>query len=268
MAASYPGTVKTFSTKVPGEKIASSHINELQDEVVAVETQLIASKLATLSAAPAGRDGWIPVTGTWTYASPTTINVPSGAAAIYKVGQGVKLNNTGTKYFYIAGVEDTLLTITGGSDYALDSDVISAISYTNTPDTAIGFPRQFAYTPTGISASNVTLSGAFSVSGNRCWVSFLARFTGPITYTGAPTLPIPVGNVFANYFGSAMALTSSTGGYIDAGVGPTLGSLFVTVLSGATTFYIYSASGALFSATSPITWANNDGIRLEFSYPI
>ena len=40
MAASYPGTIKSFSTKAPGQAIASSHINDLQDEVVAVETQL------------------------------------------------------------------------------------------------------------------------------------------------------------------------------------------------------------------------------------
>ena len=40
MAAFYPGSIKTFSTKAPGQAIASSHINELQDEVVAVETQL------------------------------------------------------------------------------------------------------------------------------------------------------------------------------------------------------------------------------------
>ena len=40
MAASYPGTIKTFSTKAPGEAIASSHINDLQNEIVAVETQL------------------------------------------------------------------------------------------------------------------------------------------------------------------------------------------------------------------------------------
>lgn len=40
MAASYPGSIKTFSTKAPGQAIASSHINDLQDEVVALETQL------------------------------------------------------------------------------------------------------------------------------------------------------------------------------------------------------------------------------------
>ena len=40
MAASYPGNIKSFSTKAPGQAIASSHINDLQNEVVAVETQL------------------------------------------------------------------------------------------------------------------------------------------------------------------------------------------------------------------------------------
>lgn len=40
MAATFPGTIKTFSTKASGQAIASSHINDLQDEVVAIETQL------------------------------------------------------------------------------------------------------------------------------------------------------------------------------------------------------------------------------------
>lgn len=41
MAAVFPGSVKTFSTKAPGEAIASSHINDLQAEVAAIETYLI-----------------------------------------------------------------------------------------------------------------------------------------------------------------------------------------------------------------------------------
>ena len=55
MAASYPGTIKTFSTKAPGEAIASSHINDLQDEIVAVETQL-----------GTNAGGWVTYTPTWT----------------------------------------------------------------------------------------------------------------------------------------------------------------------------------------------------------
>lgn len=41
MAASYPGSIKSFTTKTDSsDVIRASHINDLQDEVVAVETQL------------------------------------------------------------------------------------------------------------------------------------------------------------------------------------------------------------------------------------
>ena len=40
MAATFPGGVKVFTTKQAGDQIASAHINDLQDEVVAVETTL------------------------------------------------------------------------------------------------------------------------------------------------------------------------------------------------------------------------------------
>jgi hypothetical protein len=40
MAASYPSATKSFSTKTPGQSIASAHVNDLQDEVVAVENGL------------------------------------------------------------------------------------------------------------------------------------------------------------------------------------------------------------------------------------
>ena len=40
MAATFPGGVKIFTTKQSGEAIASAHINDLQNEVVAIETEL------------------------------------------------------------------------------------------------------------------------------------------------------------------------------------------------------------------------------------
>ena len=40
MAATFPGGVKTFTTKQGGDQIGSAHINDLQLEVVAVETEL------------------------------------------------------------------------------------------------------------------------------------------------------------------------------------------------------------------------------------
>ena len=40
MAATFPGGIKTFTTKNAGDQIGSAHINDLQLEVVAVETEL------------------------------------------------------------------------------------------------------------------------------------------------------------------------------------------------------------------------------------
>lgn len=43
MSASYPTSVKSFTTKVSADVIQASHVNDMQDEVVAVETNLLAS---------------------------------------------------------------------------------------------------------------------------------------------------------------------------------------------------------------------------------
>lgn len=54
MAASYPTSVKSFSTKTDGQTIASSHVNDLQDEVVAVEGGLKNGVEHTLKPSSAG----------------------------------------------------------------------------------------------------------------------------------------------------------------------------------------------------------------------
>lgn len=41
MAASYPSSVKAFTSRVAGDTIQPAHVNDLQDEVTAVETDLL-----------------------------------------------------------------------------------------------------------------------------------------------------------------------------------------------------------------------------------
>lgn len=41
MAATFPGGIKNFTTKNPGDPIESSHINEAQDEIIAIENELL-----------------------------------------------------------------------------------------------------------------------------------------------------------------------------------------------------------------------------------
>ena len=215
MAATFPGGVKVFTTKQAGDQIASAHINDLQDEVVAVETELRKTTgsvvshgslsglgnndhpqyLLSASTNYPRADGWIPVSDTWTYASATTITVPSGAASIYKVGMGIRLTQSSTvKYFYIVGVADTVLTITGGSDYTLANATISAVSYTNTPDTAIGFPRVFQYTTTitGYTTNPKTATLEFKMIGNRVYVDTYNKIDGLDSNTTGLTFTLPV----------------------------------------------------------------------------
>lgn len=46
MAASYPTAAKSFTTRVAGDTIQPGHVNDLQDEVTAIETDLLKAWVA------------------------------------------------------------------------------------------------------------------------------------------------------------------------------------------------------------------------------
>ena len=52
MSASYPGSVKSFTTKNNGDTIQNTHVNDLQDEVNAVETDLASAGLSLSAITP------------------------------------------------------------------------------------------------------------------------------------------------------------------------------------------------------------------------
>jgi hypothetical protein len=62
------------------------------------------------------KDGWMPVSDNWAYASGTTITVPAGAALIYSPGDLIRWKQGGA-YLYgsIVSVTDTVLTIVGST---------------------------------------------------------------------------------------------------------------------------------------------------------
>lgn len=88
------------------------------------------------------KDGWKLAAETWAYASATTITVPSGAASKYSIGDKIKLTQTTVKYFYITAVADTVLTVTGGTDYTVANATISA-NYYSKDQSPVGFPGGF-----------------------------------------------------------------------------------------------------------------------------
>lgn len=76
MAASYPTATKSFSTKTNGSAIAASHVDDLQDEVVAIEADLRAGL-------PAARGG----TGATTLSAHGVL-IGNGTSAVAVTGAG------------------------------------------------------------------------------------------------------------------------------------------------------------------------------------
>jgi len=110
---------------------------------------------------------WQTANQTWARASSTTITVPAGAASIYSVGDKIRFKqNAGTYvYFYVVAVADTVLTLTGGTDYTVANETITANDYSKLTS-PVGFPQSFAFTtvPSGWSGTP-TQSCRFSLNG-------------------------------------------------------------------------------------------------------
>ena len=91
------------------------------------------------------KTGWIPVSDTWTYVSATSFKI-TGKDVRYRFPKGTKIKlvqSSTTKYFYVVATSytsgNTIVTVTGGSDYALANENISgqAYSYADAPQ---GYP--------------------------------------------------------------------------------------------------------------------------------
>lgn len=171
--------------------------------------------------------GWAPVTEAWTYASSTTITVPTGAASRFALGMKLRLDNTTTKYFYIVGIADTLLTVTGGSDYSVANSAITNI-FISQGDNPVGFPAAFNYSPSTSAGGSMTYTGVsvllaqFSI--NAGVVSYTVYIIGTIGGTphnalffNAPAPSSGMGALFAglcydgSYFTKYFGYTSGIG---------------------------------------------------------
>ena len=106
------------------------------DDYLSATTKTLTNKTLT-SPVIQVYDGWQNVNATWTYASATTITVPSGAAALYQKGDKFKLTaNSVVLQGYIITVADELLTVVGD---ALTNHTFTNNFYSHASN-PIGFP--------------------------------------------------------------------------------------------------------------------------------
>jgi hypothetical protein len=213
------------------------------------------------------KDGWSPISGTFTYASATTINVSSGAASLYSVGDKIRFKQgAGYKYFYIVGVADTVLTVTGGSDYTVATPTAITDIYYSHQENPLGFPAYFNWSPTwsaGITIGNATIVTKFKligktvfvivrvVLGNTSSISGHVTLTAPLTINTTTLFPVNIEDSgTTTFFGNAA---------FNAG-NP------IAVFQGKTdeTYYTY----VLFSSTVPFTWTTSDSFSFMGSYDI
>ena len=140
------GTAVTAMTRLNGPDVEHSSAAKVAMNFVDEHYSLLMDTL---------NDGWLDPKETWVYASATTITVPSGAASRYSVGDKIKLTQTTVKYFYVTAVADTVLTVTGGTDYTVANAAITA-NYYSKLTSPVGFPQWFATTTTFYKADVTT----------------------------------------------------------------------------------------------------------------
>lgn len=235
----------------------------------AISGSKIADNSIDLEAKASADTGWREVTDSWSYASATTITVPTDATTKYSVGDKIRLTQSTVKYFYITGVTTTILTINGGTDYTLTNAAITDISYSKAA-TPVGFPQWFAYTPTfaNTTLGSATVAGRFSMSGKT--VSFMASFVlgagSAIGTTPTATFPVTASSTSMVAGVSPIGHTNSNDTGTNSYVGPLMWNSTTTALptvivaSGT-----YATIGTL-SATGPFTFASGDGVYVEGSY--
>lgn len=143
-------------------------------------------------------DGWKGITETWTFASASTITVPTGAASRFQKGDYIKWTQTTVKYGVIVAVADTLLTIAVNTDYVVTNAAISAV-YISRIANPLGFPDWFSGTPylsgSGGSAGAFAMAGAkmgFRISGKIVFFAMYGVISNKGSWSGVVQAPIPV----------------------------------------------------------------------------
>lgn len=129
----------------------------------------VTSSGAVIESELASTDGWIPVTETWTYASASTITVPTNATTRYQKGVKIRFKQGGSYKYYVGKtIAATLITVFVNTDYVVANSAITDIAY-SFGEKPYGFPDYFRYTPTfgNVTIGNGKTHGKYQVFGEK-----------------------------------------------------------------------------------------------------
>jgi len=160
--------------------------SDLVRRIVGLERRL--AEIEARENAALGNNGWIRDGDTWVYVASNQFKiVGKDVTSRFPTGTKIKLTQTSVKYFYVTACtlsgSDTLVTVTGGSDYSLANAAITSTyySYSTRPQ---GFPSFFAWTPTWVNLTTTgspIYSGLLSVVGRLAFVEIIINPNGGTT---------------------------------------------------------------------------------------
>ena len=165
MGASYPTTVKTFTTRSAGQTIQPSHINDLQDEITAIEAGLVSgaaplnssnSTLATLSVIGGSTLATLQVSGNSTIAGTLTVTtIISTSLTTVGVTSAVRVYSSAVTEFTTTSSHTRLKMDI--REYDLSSEYDST-TYTFTPKSSGYYSITARYRTPNVGIGAMTLS--------------------------------------------------------------------------------------------------------------
>lgn len=220
------------------------------------------------------KNGWIPDSDYWTYASATTFTVPGDKTTIYSTGTKIKLKQTTVKYFYVVSssysAPNTTVTIAGDSTAPLTNTTISN-NYFSKEENPTDFPDTFAYTCSWTASTTNpvlnlgTLVTKYKIIGKQVVLYLMLTCGSNTTYgTGNYSFSIPIAaGSTRNYIGMAYIRDAATANYVR---------LAQISASASTIAFFYSlaenTNDSNLTPTVPMTWAANDTMNIQITYEI
>lgn len=248
MAASYPSAVKSFSTKVDGigQTIAAAHINALQDEVAALETDLVnglpvARGGTDLAAGTSG--GILGFTGTTTLAS-SALLTNHGVV----LGQGAGATPVATS----AGTTGQVLAGVTGADPTFQS--LSAL-------VALSLLKASSGTDTNAAATTVDsiATGALTVKDR---LEIMVDVTAIVAaMAGLQLYSVTDGVSLGTFTSGALAIGETVKYRLDLGVGQASATAYHLLTNGRGT--TLGAQGTLIITTGLTAWTTGFTLGLR-----
>jgi hypothetical protein len=193
--------------------------------------------------------GWSEISEAWSYASASTITIPSGGTSRFSAGVKIRFKQGGGYKYYVGRtIASTLITVVTNTDYTVANSAITdiAISYADRPE---GFPTRFTFTcnltASTTNPTNITTTASYVVYsyGIKCFVASICA-ASPTNGTGFYRWEVPFQSGVINIAGPLHVS--------DATVGRYTGSVVQSGAVGSGGRVLGVTSAGLVAAGSPI----------------